>query len=88
MTKHDHPVWFIITMAVMSLFLIALSWLNASTFDETEWKMISAMIAAMTGYFGLKGWYQSRAEGKEDVAQFKVDLAKARQKNRDDDKDE
>lgn len=46
MRDAHHPVWILARWVALLVFLVVFSWLNASEFDETEAKMITAVLAA------------------------------------------
>ncbi len=57
MMTPQHPAWQVIYTVAIILSLSFALWLNASTFDQTEWKTIAeigALVAA--GKFGEHWW--------------------------------
>jgi len=50
----DHPVWRIVNVIVMLTFLTVFLWLNASHFDETEYRSILYMAMAGGGWEWLR----------------------------------
>jgi len=54
MNDPDHPVWKIVKLLVLLGFMIFLSYVNASNFDQTEWTFITQMIVIMFGAEGLQ----------------------------------
>ena len=53
----DHPMWRVLNLAVILAFVTGFSALNATTFDETELKMITQLVIA------LGGWEVAKAIG-------------------------
>lgn len=54
-----HPMWRILNLAVILAFVTGFSALNATTFDETEMKMITQLVVA------LGGWEVAKAAAKK-----------------------
>lgn len=46
MKDHKHPIWPLFRFVALLVFIIVFSWINASKFDETEAKMITAVMSA------------------------------------------
>lgn len=50
----NHPIWRILNVAVIGLFVLVFSAINASNFDETELLMWLEIIGALAGYEIIK----------------------------------
>ena len=60
MTDAFHPIWSLIRLGMILAFLSWILWANATTFDETELKVIGLMaVGLMTGEFVQKRFYGS-----------------------------
>lgn len=69
-----HPIWSIIERSIGVCLLIFFSWLNASNFDQTEYKMISEMIVAqfvVTG--GVKAIKKRKSSGSTGSTETETD---------------
>jgi len=49
LSNFHHPIWAIVRLAVVLSFLTLVLWLNASSFDETELKVIGWMFMGFLG---------------------------------------
>jgi len=54
MLHAHHPIWKTINVAVITLCAGFVLWLNASHFDETEWKALGQLAIALGGWQGIQ----------------------------------
>lgn len=50
MSEHHHPIWTILTIAVVFGGLTSLLYINASEFDATEWKTVFEFAVVLFGW--------------------------------------
>ena len=58
-----HPIWATVNIAVIGIFVLIFSYINASNFDGTELKMIVELLFAWGGFEYVKN--KLRNDGKE-----------------------
>ncbi len=61
----NHPMWRVLNMAVILAFVIGFSALNATTFDETEVKMITQLVIALGGWEVAKATVVKKMNGNK-----------------------
>ena len=59
----NHPMWRVLNLAVILAFVTGFSALNATTFDETEMKMITQLVIALGGWEVMKAAVVKKMNG-------------------------